>query len=406
MPRKPSTARSTLQKKTTTAGTSTKRVTTSRKAGSRSSQVQNAGRIKRTLVEHGRPKTKLSAEEVRQLAVEWETVRMDYLRQAKAMYEAIEDAHPFRIPALVRNFWCHTAVIQESRSDPTITREDVLGEQAKDIATVLISAGTLQKVAIDITLLSEGWLSDSSARPLHAMILRDEYPSRPYSLMWRTKVFEKTTHVALEPCLHEIYHKFPAKGFKALFPRLRFCCIQVDVSDDVGRVVAFIREEMLCTLERVVVYVFAGVSWYCSRDAPIWLALQVLAKEHSNLAVLPHQIGFKTEWAKLLAGQGTIWEAELDEDVYEKLPSSIGHDVDWIKGFFGSARWHEEGLIRIEKHPLRPYQDAVDPSKGPTWMEKACMFFEDLALPGALTPYEELRVLCERPEREMVSVEC
>ena len=369
-----------------------------------SSRLQVDARMKRTQVVRSRPK-KPSAEEAEQLASEWETVTINHLRWAKSLLERANETYPALTRKLIKNLWCHTTVLEDSKGDPTLTRADILGAPAMEIVRDLASGGMVQNLAIDITLLSEGWLFHNAARPSHVMVLRDEYPCRPYNLCWRTRLFEKTTHVAFQPLLQDLIPCMPAHGFRALFPKMRSCCIQVGAMDDRWQAVRFVNG-LLPTLERLAVFVNPGYCRYCTSDAPMWVVMRDMARQHPNLVVFPHQIMFRTEWEKLLAGQQSIWESRPDEEVCENLSPAVDHTLDWRMGFFGSWRWHEDAIRCVEDSLLlkRRRQRQNGKGEGATAKDKLDGIATDAAglhIPGLPTLDEEFRAMFPLASRLM-----
>lgn len=361
------------------------------------SQLQAAARVKRTQAVRGRPK-KPTAEEVEELESEWKTVAINHLRWAKSLLERANETYPALVRKLIKNLWCHTTVLEDSKADPTLTRVDILGAPAMEIVTDLASGGMIENLAIDVTLLSEGWLFHNAARPSHVMVLSDEYPCRPYNLSWRTRLFEKTTHVAFQPLLKDLIPRMPVHGLKALFPKMRSCCIQVGAMDDARQAAAFVRA-LLPTLDRLAVFVSSGLHLHCTSDAPMWVIMRAMAKQNSNLVVFPYQIMFRAEWEKLIAGQESIWEAEPDEEVIENLSPAVHCDLDWRIGFSGSSRWHDEGAIHCVEDSLllqRRRRRRDSKSEGTTAQDQLDGIAIDAAglnIPGLPTLDEEFRAM-------------
>lgn len=360
---------------------------------SASSRLQGEARAKRTQAVRGRPK-KLSAKETKRLEAEWNTIAINSLRQAKTLLDHANELHAALIVKLVKNMWCHTAIIADSRGDPTLTRADALGDPAKEIVTKLASGGMVENLAIDVTLLSEGWLFHNPARPSHVMVLSDEYLCRAYTLSWRTRLFEETTHVAFQPLLHELFPRMPAHGLRELFPNMRFCCIQIDAMGDTKQAVAFV-EDFSVTLDRLVVFVRPSLGQYCTSDAPMWVAMRALAKQHPKLAVFPHQISFRAEWEKLVGGEETIWEAEVDEELCQTLKPATSYEVDWRVAFSGSARWHGEDDTPSDEDSLlfqrrQSYEEGKDEG---TIQENVVIDPTNWGIPESLTIEQEFDAL-------------
>lgn len=356
--------------------------------------LQGKARVKRTQGVRGRPK-KLSAEETEQLAAEWNTITIGSLRQAKTLLDQANEQHPALARNLVKNLWCHTTVLADSKGDPTLTRADILSDPAREIVANLASGGTVENLAIDVTLLSEGWLFNTAARPSHVMVLSDEFPCRPYTLSWRTRLFEKTTHVVFQPLLGELLPRMPVHGgLKALFPKMRFCCIQIDAVADTKQATAFV-EQFLSTVDRLCIFVGTGFEQYCTSDAPIWVAMRALTKQHPKLAVFPYQISFKKEWEKLLAGEETIWEAEVDDELCEALQPTVNHEVNWQAAFSGSSRWDEEdNLPSVGDSLLFQRRQRHSEGRGKdTAAKDALTDLSNWSIPGSLTLDEEFQAL-------------
>ncbi|KAH9932856.1 uncharacterized protein B0H18DRAFT_952047 [Fomitopsis serialis] len=354
--------------------------------------AQAKARLKRGFSIFGYPRNP-SPEELEELTEQWRTVRLEYIGQAKRILQDMQDIRPFRVQKLIRNLWCHTDILQAARFDSTVTRDDALAEPVAEIANEVASAGTVEKLAIDITLASQGWLSESTSRPRHVMILQDEFPERGYNLQWNSKVFLQTTHVVIEPLLYKFYHMLPMKGLKTLFPRMRVCCIQILVTEDVPRALAFVQD-MLFVVEKLVVSINAVRGWYCCRDQPLWSVLRALAKTQPKLVLVPHKLDMKQEWRKILTDQKNIWDAEVDEDEYEKLPTIAEREEYWTR-IVRSGMWHDKEKVYVEEELLARHPEEANPANASAWMEEAQKHFDDIALPGARTPIDDLEAICD-----------
>ncbi|TFY55718.1 hypothetical protein EVJ58_g8072 [Rhodofomes roseus] len=377
-PRKPRAAKWYVKKKASTVALTKRSMVGLRRgparkaAGARrappSLSVQAAAQIKHTSANCGRPR-KPSQEEVEELTERWETVRIQYNRQAREVQEAMQDEGALNIPSGGGGV---------GRNDRETGDRHHLG---------LGGLACQQQVA-----------------PRHVLILRDEYPTRPYHFFWPNKLFQQTTHVAFEPMLHEIYAKFPAKGLKSLFPRVRCCGIQIMdamiTRAELGRAVQFVRE-LLSVLDKLVVSIYTGAGWYCCRDAPIWLALRALAKTQPKLVVLPHQVSFTTEWEKLVTdGEETIWDAQVDEDECEKLPTKASREENWNEAFFGSARWLSGSRIHVDEKRITRYKEETA-TRTAALEDKLRSFLDDLTVPGVCTPLEDLEAMFPLPPDAM-----
>jgi len=354
--------------------------------------VEDAAHLKRGITERGLPK-KPSAKVIKDLTEEWRTVRLECLRQAKEVLQAMQDIQPFNVSKLVRNLWCHTDILQTSWADPTVTREDLLAGSVAEIANEVASGGTVENLAIDITLVSEGLLADSTSRPRHVIVLNDENPMREYTLQWNSEVFLQTTHVAFEPLLHKLYDKLYMNDLKALFPRMRVCCIQIFATDHVPRALAFVQD-MLFLVEKLVVCIYAAGGWYCCRDRPLWGLLRALAKTQPKLVLVPHKLDLTQEWRKMITGQKSIWDAEVDEDEYEKLPT-IAERREYWTGVVRSSVWRDKEKVYVEEELLIRHPEEANPAIASAWMDKARKHFDDFALPGTRTPIDDLETICD-----------
>ncbi|KZT69167.1 hypothetical protein DAEQUDRAFT_727064 [Daedalea quercina L-15889] len=373
------------------------RSSTSRGCVSRAStpSVTSEGRVKQTTVKQRRSAAKkwLSAEEANDLTNRWTTVELRHRRQALAVADALAEANGTYIPSFVHNLRVHTVLQDPCEWVPPLTRTDVLGDSVKGVASALTTAGKLRCLAIDLTLMSEGWLADSVARPTHVMLLEDTAsPSRARGFTASPKIFERTTHVVVEPLWNRLQHVMPS--LRCLFPKLQYCCIQVAAASesDTDEVIMLIRGLLKSRrLEKLVVCMRVVPGLHRSRDAPAWNALNELSKSEEKFFVLPHSCLCWAEWQAMLADQSTVFNITEDE-MREKIRMIGSQDSEWEENDSAPQQQAVPDEVEFDEAVLGFCEDIpAVPRGGTPWTEIARAGFDDLAIPGMPTAEDDLR---------------
>ncbi|TFY58228.1 hypothetical protein EVJ58_g6550 [Rhodofomes roseus] len=319
------------------------------------------------------------------LTDKWTTVELRHDRQAQTIADALSQPLGVHIPPVVRNLRVHTVLQDPFPWDPPITGADKLADRVKDVATDLTAEGKLRCLAIDMTLLSEGWLVDSAARPSHVMLLTDEAsPEKSSALSSCPKLLERTTHVVFEPLWHGARYTLPKNGLRGLFPKMQYLCIQMDASSDADEAIELVQELLgLRHLEQLVVCMWAAPAWYCSRNEPLWSALKEVAKSEEKLCVIPHGCSMEAEWQAMVVFWSTVFDLSEDEmeEKLEAINSDHGDDS------------HDDHLAQegqdAEAPPLR-FNDVLSFREntplvargGTPWSDIAHERFDDLTIPG------------------------
>ena len=369
-----------------------------------SSQPSTRGRIKQEAIREGLPATRhwesdnesSSGESEDAIsgdfASRWATVELWHSRQAYQIARTLSNDTDNLIPPLVRNLHVHSSLQDVNSWNPPLTTHDALFHYGKNVADALTKAGTLQCLAIDVSLVAAGWLAESAARPLRVALLEDTAnPGRSPAMSTCPMIFAKATHVVFEPDWVHLRRFLPHP--RTLFPALQYCCIQVDAAPlSVDETVSLVHELLrVRRLEKLVVCMRSN----CRREAPVWKALNKLCATEEKLRVLPHHCSLSSEWRAMIRGESAVFNVpslELQRRV-AAMERDVHNDLD--------PSWH----FKPPSMQVALSDAALDRGLSPFVPDRLCTPLPDFqaadvayapVIPGMQTAAEDFRDMMQR----------
>ncbi|KZT11626.1 uncharacterized protein LAESUDRAFT_809516 [Laetiporus sulphureus 93-53] len=199
--------------------------------------------------------------------------------------------------SFVRNLWIRA----ETTGRPLREEGHVLARE--------LAIDRPRNLAIDLTLVVDGWLERNDARPTQVLLLAPTRPTPSNRHMLGKNprsIFKRVTHVIVEPHWHEL--KMTPGRLNTLFPSMKALCVRIPADLD-PEVAAKCAHKLFRTkrLEVLIMCIDNGANGVLSVDNANWVALRNLASDHDNLTILPEALPIRSEWDAIVANGNTVW---------------------------------------------------------------------------------------------------
>jgi len=112
----------------------------------------------------------------------WGNVHISNAGQALALFSGLlHCAFKPHAATYIRSLWIRADRTTIFDSDPRFQSAHWLKGPLKEVESALVTANTPQNLAVDITLLSEGWFISTNAQPSQVVLLESEDPTKSSS---------------------------------------------------------------------------------------------------------------------------------------------------------------------------------------------------------------------------------
>jgi len=247
----------------------------------------------------------------------WGNVHISNAGQALALFSGLlHCAFKPHAATYIRSLWIRADRTTIFDSDPRFQSAHWLKGPLKEVESALVTANTPQNLAVDITLLSEGWFISTNAQPSQVVLLESE--DLIVGVPW-----------------HKVAPLLPLRAPFASFKALTHLCVQLPAcmnpSEALNLVLLIMNSRKFV---RLVICLDNGLSTTCPVNNIVWDVLSTSLSrqiEKKLLILFPRAMPMSVEWDGIIGIGRSIWDRINDPKELEPREAEPFVEEDYMK---------------------------------------------------------------------------